>query len=67
MPKVLDSSVENYRYIIFLMLHIDELLKTCHSLLSSNAAIYSFREKSSAFAGVGELHRLFRSCNCFLQ
>ena len=56
MPKVLDSSVENYRYIIFLMLHIDELIKTLserHSLLSSNAAIYSFREKSSALTGVG--------------
>ena len=32
-PKVLDSSVENYRYIIFLMLHIEKLIKHCLNVI----------------------------------
>ena len=41
-------------------------LSECHSLLYSNAAIYSFRTEGAALTGLGELHCLFRSCNCLI-
>ena len=33
MPKVLDSSVENYRYMIFLMMDIEEMIMNCLNVI----------------------------------